>query len=63
MLKKCLIFVVVTEIEKDVMPTVQIIAKALNRIGRLDSHRIARINAVNLNNVNIENEIDNLFGE
>ena len=62
MAKDALSFVVVTEIEKDVMPTVQIIAKALNRIGRLDSHRIARINAVNLNNVNIENEIDNLFG-
>lgn len=62
MTKNALSFVIVTEIEKDIMPTVQLIAKALNRIGRLDSHRIARINAVNLNNVNIENEIDNLFG-
>lgn len=62
MVKNSLSFVIVTKIEKDVMPTVQLIAKALNRIGRLDSHRIARINAVNLNNLNIENEIDNLLG-
>lgn len=60
--KNSLSFVIVADKENDFMPTVQRIAKALNRIGRLGSHRIARINAANLNALNIENEMDNLLG-
>lgn len=60
--KNSLSYIIVTGEGKDVMPTVQHIAKALNRLGRLGSHRIARINAEKLNALDIENEIDNLLG-
>jgi len=55
-------FVLASENQEIIMSTVQIISKLLDRFAIISRPKIAKIDAANLNNLSLEDEVSNLVG-
>lgn len=55
-------FVLASENQDTIMSTVQFISKMLDKFEIMNNPKIAKIDASNLNNINLEDEVSNLIG-